>query len=739
MKSTAGQAQLPVFLFEEERRQYDAIQSNLNAIYTQAKLSVQEASPQRTLIWNTNLVDARPSLGYTKRKIDLLVRGDFPLREFSSPLAEKSLSHLSLWQLMPEMTANERDQLDQALVADKVLPARLWEAPETALSQWLESRCCQKIDLQAEWHEEQLGFFEPSLFFAYLTEQGLEVASLDNENAKQRWGESLQQVLFTGRSREKLRLFDASAQAQMVRLVGMAHFDLYERTEDGSAPQHPFELKQVSFMEATGDHGSSTEVSASASNTPGAGLGNRGREQTRGIGLEHKWEAKGTFNLAKGELALGRLELPKKEEAQPIRVKLSEQEGANGQAIEREVGRYAVIFDVVAKGFTGANVALANKVGFKLDKGGLSLAGLDLRNQETDSTGVSAFGGVKAGLEIGCSLDWKPPHNLQRLLPNWQALNELGMWEHNNRSLDDWRTLGAAAFEMEGSAGGGGKADFVFGMRNGNFTFRVAAKLVLGVGGSTKLTFELDSKSLELWIAMLHRALVDNNYETPEWITEEAKNILGKVGYILATTLLSIGLIAARGQAGIERLYSALTGGQKAGPIAYVIANDPRQDQMRGWVQQLTPEALGALLFLLIREPQEFAVEGPHRGRSGGTVQSFSRQQALDFQQIAIANCLGWIVEGVTTGVYGTLCRFSQEAPTPSQYLFAKALICMSETGQPWHDDSSHAYQRRKRDLEFFMGRISGIGDPQVAESKTRYRRYVAGLATEVCVTAESR
>ncbi|WP_074396046.1 hypothetical protein [Halomonas sp. HL-93] len=719
---TAGQAQLPVFLFEEERNQYEAIQNDLNALYVQAKRSVQESTPQRTLIWNTDLVDARPSLGYAKRKIDLLVRGDFPLREFSSPQAEKSLSHLSLWQLMPEMTPGERHQLDTALVADQVLPARLWEAPETALSQWLKSRCCQKIDLRPEWHDEQLGFFEPHIFFAYLTEQGLDVASLASESAKQHWGESLKKVLFTGRSREKLRLFDASAQAQMLRLVGMANFDLYEKTESGNAPQHTFELQKVSFMEATGDHGSSTKKSVSLSE--------------RNVALKHKWEAKGTFNLAKGEMSLGRLELPKKDEAQPIRVKLTEQEELTEQQNqEREVGRYAVIFDVVAKGFTGANVALANKVGFKLDKDGLSLSGLDLRNQETDSTGLTAFAGVKAGLEIGCSLDWKPPRNLQRLLPNWQALNELGMWEHNNRSLDDWRTLGAAAFEMEGRAGGGGNVDFVFGLRNGNFTFRIASKFVLGVGGGYKLNFELDGKNLDLWIAMLHRALVDNNYETPEWITEEAKNVLGKVGYILATTLLNVGLIAARGQAGIERLYSAMTGGQNAGPIAYVLATRDGEDlkKMKSWVQQLTPEALGALLYLLTSNPQEFETEVPGRGRSDGKVEPFNHQEALDFQQIAIANCLRWIVEGVTTGVYGTLCRFSREDPTPSQYLFAKGVIRMTENGQPPHDYPDTAYQNHKRELDDFMKRVSGTDNIQVPESKRDYSRDVAGLATEVC------
>ncbi|RUR52862.1 hypothetical protein [Vreelandella populi] len=745
---TAGKAQLPVFLLEEERRQYEAIQNSLNGLYEQAKRSVEETKPYRTLIWNTDLVDARPSLGYTKRKIDLLVRGDFPLREFSSPLGEKSLSHLSLWQLMPHMSPDERSQLDTALIVDQVLPARIWEAPETALSQWLESRCCQRIEHRAEWHEELLGFFDPKAFFGYLNAQNIEIASLADESEKINWGESLKKILFTGPSREKLRLFDASAQAQMVRLVGMAHYDLYEESESGEAPKHNFELQEVSWMEPTGSIGTSTELNGSVGDNQvlesDASLKNwkNERQQSRSIALEHSWEMKGAFNLAKGELSLGRLELPKKEEAKPIRVKLNEREESEEQEESenqgRELGRYTIVYDVVAKGFLGANVALAKKVGFKLDKDGLNLTGLDLRKQEGDIGGVSAFGGTKAGLEIGCSLDWEPPSNLKRLLPNWQALSQLGMWEHNNRSLDDWRSLAGAKFEVEGSAGAGGSADFVLGMRNGKFTFRLAAKAVLGVGGGGKLTFELDSNSLDLWIAMLHRALVDNNYKTPEWITEEAKGMLGKIGYILATTLLNVGLIAARGKAGIEQLYRSLTGGQKAGPIAYEIVEagrGERREEIAGWIQQLIPEALGALLYLLSSEPQEFEVEGPSRGRSAGRVQKFNPQQAMDFQQIAMANCLGWIVDGVMGGVYGFSCQFSHDNPTPAQYLFANALIRMSETGQPRHDDYSYAYQRSKSDLEGFMLRRSGTDNTDVPAAKSDFVRYLRGLGNARCAT----
>ncbi|MCP1313325.1 MULTISPECIES: hypothetical protein [unclassified Halomonas] len=338
------------------------------------------------------------------------------------------------------------------------------------------------------------------------------------------------------------------------------------------------------------------------------------------------------------------------------------------------------------------------------------------------------------GIETRCALHWESPENLQRLLPTRASLSDLAI-QGTSRSLTGWRSFGNAKLGVEASIGIGAKAGFLLRMQGGKFTLVMSARLVVGKGVGGSLAIDLDVDSLDLWLTMLHRAMVGNNYVQPEWIDEEAYETLGFLGYLAATTLLNVGLLAARGKAGIEQIYRAMTGGQNAGPIAYVITNDPRQDQMRGWVQQLTPEALGALLHLLISEPRAFEIETPGIGRSRGSVESFNSEEALDFQQIAIANCLGWIVEGVTTGVYGTLCRFSQEDPTPSQYLFAKALIRMNENGQQWHDDPWYAYWRRKRDLDFFMARSSGTDNTDVPIAKRNYRRYLAGLATQVCAT----
>ncbi len=169
----------------------------------------------------------------------------------------------------------------------------------------------------------------------------------------------------------------------------------------------------------------------------------------------------------------------------------------------------------------------------------------------------------------------------------------------SSRSLTGWRSLGNAKLGGEVSIGIGAKAGFPLRMQGGKFTLVMSARLVVGKGVGGSLAIDLDVDNLDLWLTMLHRAMVDNNYVQPEWVDEEAYETLGFLGYLAATTLLNVGLLAARGKAGIEQIYRAMTGGQNAGPIAYVLATRDGEDleQMKAWVQQLTPEPMGALLY----------------------------------------------------------------------------------------------------------------------------------------------
>lgn len=737
---TAGHAKLPIFLFEQERQLYESIQEELGDLFQQADAAIKKMEPSRVLIWHTDIEDDRHALGYQKRQIELLVRRDFPLREFSSPQADQSLSHLSLYQLLPAMTPIERQRLDAAMSADGVLPAQLWESPETALSQWLHGHGCEPIEHRGEWHDEPLGFFQPERFFAYLEEQGHDIASL-NGDSKERWGADLQKVLFTGPGRDQLRLFDASAQAQMMRLVGMARFDLNEPRSDDERDT-PWEVvaqqPTLTFFDADlemssgGNHElSTTRRDELAIKRPSNGHWQLDESNPNKTSVAYRWEAKGTFSLARGELPLGRLVLPREEQAQQVVATLPE---VNEQ---RELGRYVVVVDAVAKGFAGASLALATETGFSLGEDGLSITGIDWAKREAEGATIEAFAGAKLGVETRCSLSWEPPANLERILPGRAALSDMSM-ANPNQSLTGWRSLGTATLTVELAAGLGGKLGFALGMQNGKFVLRMAARVVIGKGAGGGLSVELDVDSLDLWLAMLHRAMVDNNYVKPEWIDEEAYESMSWLGYLATTTLLNVGLLAARGQAGIERLYNAMTGGQNAGPIAFEIVNasDRGQgEQIASWVQQLTPEGLGSLLYLLTRESRAFEVEEPGRGRSASRSQHFNAQEALDFQQIAIANCLGWIVEGVTMSVYGPLCRFSREDPTPSQYLFTKAVVRMTADGQPPHNYPDTAYHNHKLALDRFMELVSGLNDDRVLEAQSNYIRYAAGLGTEICAS----
>lgn len=723
-QGTAGNTQLPIFLFEQERQRYEALQQTLDALYERAEEAVHAMSPGRVLIWHTDIDDSRHALGYEKRRIELLVLRNFPLREFSTPLGERSLDHVSLRQLMPAMTGDERQRLERALTVDGVLPATLWDAPETALSQWLARRGCQAIAHQLAWHDEPLGFFQPERFFAYLDAQGHQIDSLSGA-ARTAWGAALQGILFTGPSREALRLFDASAQAQMLRLVGMARHDLYTARGE-EARDIPWEIAEhqpsLSFFdtELSARHGGNLSGGTRQHvgiERPPAGSWVQEETDSTAASLAYRWMASGTFSLARGELPLGRLVLPHPDQAVSLQVTLSERDE------RRDLGRHVIVLDAVARGFAGASLALASEVGFSFDSDGLGITGIDWVKREAQGVALDAFAGARLGIETRCALHWEPPLNLQRLLPQRAAISNLGM-QRASQSVNGWRRLGMAALNLEGSVGLSGKLGLALGMHNGRFVLRVAARVVVGKGGGGSLAIELDVDSLDLWLVMLHRAMVDNNYVKPEWIDDEAYQNLGWLGYLATTTLLNVGLLAAQGKAGTERLYTTLTGGQRAGPMAYVLVNDPRQAELKAWIQQLTPEALGALLHLLASTPRRFEMGG----------QTFEAEEALDFQQIAIATCLGWIVEGVTMSVYGRVCHFSEVEPTPAQYLFTKAVVRMTQNGQPASRFTSTEYLNNRDRLDRFMARVSGIGNTDIPAAKRDYRHYAGGLGVAGCL-----
>lgn len=692
---TAGHTALPLFLFAEERERYQELSEQLDALHESARRAVETMRPRRVLFWQADLADERNAFGYEKRRLDMLVRNDWPLREFTSAGGERELCHVSLHLLMDYMSMAERNHIAPLLDADGVLPATLWEAPETALSHWLDIKGCEPIDWRGDWHDDDLGLFQPEAFFAYLDEAGYEVASLASDDARTRWGETLQRLLFTGPARDTLRLFDASAQAQALRLIGLTRGNLSSlitldfpeplRLDDAGTPEGEWETHQGS-LETASDSGP----------------------------LRREWELEGTYHLARGELTLNVLDLPEEDEALHARLPLKD-------GGELDLGRYALRLETVAKGFAGASLAMSGTLRLSFD--GEPNITADEPVQRLGIGGqLNAFIGMRSGIEHRCELRWEPPEDIAMRAPMYQAVDA---FTRRNRldELREWRSLGMIAWHREQGVAWGGEADFHLGLRDGKFVLRAKAALFCGRGVGGGMTMELDNRHLDLWLTMLHRDLVASGFERVDWLDEEAFEELSTLGYVLMLTLLNAGLVMAKGRAWLRQLREELTQTDRAGQIAYVLTSRDGQEerQLRAWVQQLTPEALGALLWLLSSPPRAFEISSADSALGGlGSQTSFSEPQARDLQQMAIANCLGWIHDGMLICTYGPLRPAS--GPNPGNLLFEKALLRLDRYGRRTHTVRGLGYCHNRYLLDRFM---ESPGLPG-GESRATREKYLA-------------
>ena len=312
------------------------------------------------------------------------------------------------------------------------------------------------------------------------------------------------------------------------------------------------------------------------------------------------------------------------------------------------------------------------------------------------------------------------------------------------RQLQEWRSLGMVKGSREVGKGKGFEFDYQLGIHNGKFVLRAKAALFFGPGAGGSLSMELDNRHLDLWLTMLHRDLAANDYEHLDWLDEEAFEEFSNLGYVLTLTLLNTGLLLAKGREWFRSLRNEPSRSERAGPIALALTRPlsrEQENQRIRWVQQLTPEALGSLLFLLSSTPQGFSVDAiadrqtmislSGDGEDGDDSPSFSAAQALDYQQIAIANCLEWIVDGMRRNVYG---RRPESGAHPAQLLFTKAVARMTVNGRRTTNFADLDYQNNRHMLDTFMERISDTVNPNApaARKNTNFiRRRGLGVGSK--------
>ena len=653
--ATGQEAAAPGGLCAAEHAQWFALKDQLDKLEQQAKTNVAALRPTRHLLWKPEEFQPRP--------LERLVRSDFPLREFSLAKTQQRLSHLSvheLFRLLGEDTAQVLKE-DLRALPGKVKGASKGEGRSLdatdSFDYWLQQQDAYEIDEQGPWFTEA-GEFDPQRFKAYLDTEKLKVDSLEDPTALAEWGDYLKRIIFEDSARKRLRLFDNSPQARLIRCLTPPQSNIYINAS-AKAP----------------NIGSAPDFSASLDLT-----------------LD--------INLARGEVDIGEFEYPPRAQAIKKPLLLSYYDYQDNLQ-QLNVGSFSLYASLKAWGFSGASLMLAGKLSFspKLPERQLSLD--PSRDAERGASSVDyglasgklgLFAGAQAGFQFSGELSWAPP----------KALTKLYAAAIPGQMLDDgWCTLAGLGANLSGGVGAGLKGDFSLGLRNQQLVLRMKATVFAGPGVDGEFNFVVGYQAIGWLLYLFSSELNKNQYRPLRWVTPEAFDYLYGLN-AMAVVGINIQTLFLAGHDVAMRTYQALTAGRRAGPVAFTIVRDKNQEEMRQWTINVIPEALGALLHTLLAEPQAFTITKTQVGDDGKVEtqeEPFSEIQAHLFQQQAIEQLLHWIVRAAQR--HNTLAA--------AQRQFEEAVTRM-QTGKAKPANAGQVYcDNLDRMNEFMAEQVEGL------------------------------
>ncbi|WP_339523724.1 hypothetical protein [Pseudomonas sp. EA_35y_Pfl2_R111] len=639
VKATGGYSPPPSELLSKQRAKIAELQPILDRLRQQADANMQRMRPTRQLLWDTH--------SYEMRHQDSVCNDDIPLREFSLASGTRPLIHLSLYDL-----ANKSDpELAATLKKDHARTARfasLYRAdPDAIFSAFLERQGAIPLEEQDPRWFDKNGLFVADDFFNYLQESGWQVKSLESQ--AETWGKKLLQMIFEDSTRQQLRLFDTSYQAQFVRLLGMDASEVNVNAVVRTASPQVIPAAKLDAL-TTRTEWMETTTTAEASGPDNSPKTLKERTlASAALGM--------TVDIGRGEVDLVNIEIPKKAEASAITLRFNTPEGTEAS---QPIGHFYLSYSVVAWGFAGVSLMLAREVVLEVDNNGRpSISGVDFGQRQGQAASLKLFAGAQVGCTIKGGLHWKPPLDALILSPNLDDKKEAS-----------WQTL--SAFMAEGSLGVGigREFDFRVGLIGGKLMFSIKASVFFGPGAKGAYSFELDYQGIKQLLMLYRRVLMRNNFSRIDWIDENAFTYLSKITLFGTLTLANVSEFSALLLTKLDSLIDEVVGNpsKRAGQIAYTIVNEMRQESMAQWFLGMPPETLGPLLYTLSSEPRGFDIQSDGQTEPD----TYSTQQASDFQQIAIARCLEWTA-GNASGK-----RFSELDPNPAQVLFQKALERMS-------------------------------------------------------------
>lgn len=740
IEATGQNAQAPAGLVDVERAEWDRLQKIKDDLQATAQQNVIAAKPGRHLIWEPEEFQPKP--------VDRMVKPGFPLREVSlsdakgTPLGWFSMTNLKDFKKIMAEDAQKAGRSYKKM--GESLPTDATEDSDknsetSSFRQWLIAQGAMKFSDQTGDCFDEKGWFKANDFYAYLKKQGYKVTELENSATLTSWGKHLQQLVFKKSVRGKIRLFDNSPQAQFVRCL---------------TPPQPSIHGEVKLE--------GPKMSAA-----------EGFQMSANMGL--------SLDLARGEVQLMKVDMPAKESAKDITLDYL----LDGKAQQMSFGRFSFHFGVKAWGYAGASLLLAGTVELNPILGnvkyGASLSPVkraqredasakeeradhdaakkakadsgdnsptpDLEHKSTSGTYVdtkstdqvltgkkanvqiengakatfNVFGGLQAAIELTGALNWAPPKDLVAL----RTAPTMGIGSDKDaKKTNPWLTLAKLSGSVGVALGAGFQGTAQISLDNGRFILNLKAAVVLGPGANGSFKFEIGYEAVVDIINLYRKELYKAKGRKIEWMEPEAGkyasalNVLGAAG-------LNVEMAYLMGWDMVMSLYETMTSGGKGGPIAHAIVEYQNPDELKQWVVEATPEALGPILMTLMSTPEEFTIATTKQNIASNSQEgkkTYTRQESYLAQQTAIEI----IITHITTNARnkGNLLE--------AQKQFELSCACMNKFGvQPV--DVGQKYCENRHNLDSFMSEpVLNLIDPQGNTMRARYKKNASTLGEPI-------
>jgi murein DD-endopeptidase MepM/ murein hydrolase activator NlpD len=730
IEATGQNAQAPAGLVDVERTEWDRLQKIKDDLQVTAQNNADAATPRLHLIWEPEEFQPKP--------VDRMVKPGFPLREVSLSDAKGTpLSWFSMTNLKDAKKIMKEDSKSAANSIKKVvksLPADATEGSDkngenSSFREWLLAQGAIKFSDQVGDCFDKKGWFKVNDFYAYLKKQGYKVTELENSATLANWGKHLQQLVFKKSVRGKVRLFDNSPQAQFVRAL---------------TPPQPSIHGEVKLE--------GPKMSAA-----------EGFQMSANVGL--------SLDLARGEVQLMKIDMPAKASAKEITLDYS----LDGVPQKMSFGRFSFHFGVKAWGYAGASLLLAGTVELspifgnvkygaalspvkraqredasakeeradhdaakkaKADSGDnsptpdlehKSKSGTYADSKSTDQlrggrfakvqiengakASFNVFGGLQAAIELTGALNWAPPKELVAL----RTAPTMGIGSDKDaKKANPWLTLAKLSGSVGVALGAGFQGTAQVSLDKGRFILNLKAAVVLGPGANGSFKFEVGYEAVVDLINLYRKELHKAKGRKVEWMEPEAGKFASALN-ALGAAGLSVEMSYLMGWNLVMDLYDAMTSGGKGGPIAHAIVEYQNPEELKAWVVEATPAALGPILMTLISTPADFSINT--NTKVSDTSPTFSKQtypkdKAHLTQQVAI----GIIIDHIVTNAK------EKNALEEAQKQFELACASMNKFGiEPV--DIGQKYCENRHLLDTFMSDpVLSFTDPRGNKSRARYK-----------------